>query len=157
MKLGEKIQILRKQKNLSQEQLAEQLGVSRQSISKWETDESVPDLPNMVALSEIFNVTTDYLLKNTNAIPAHAPAPVPAAAHTVRRRLPDDDDDDDDDDEGDLIITTRSGRNITINVWSVATIVFLLAGFIWGLWHPAWIVFLIPSAVSITTATSRNR
>lgn len=68
MKLGEKIQALRKETGISQEQLAEQLHVSRQAISKWELGESLPDLENLVLLSEQFGVTTDALLKETPAI-----------------------------------------------------------------------------------------
>lgn len=64
MTLGEKIQKLRKEHGLSQEQLAAQLDVSRQAISKWELGESVPDINNVILLSECFQVTTDYLLKN---------------------------------------------------------------------------------------------
>jgi len=64
MKLGEKILILRKQHGMSQEQLAARILVSRQAISKWELSESLPDVDNIVQLSEVFNVTTDYLLKN---------------------------------------------------------------------------------------------
>jgi len=64
MTLGEKIQTLRKQHGMSQEQLSTVLAVSRQAISKWEVDESIPDVDNIVQLSEIFNVTTDSLLKN---------------------------------------------------------------------------------------------
>lgn len=60
--LGEKIQQLRKKNNLSQEQLAEQLSVSRQSISKWELSESIPDTNKIVQLSKAFQVSTDYLL-----------------------------------------------------------------------------------------------
>ena len=61
--LGEKIYKLRKEKNMSQEELAAQLTVSRQAISKWELGEAVPDTENIVQLSEFFGVTTDYLLK----------------------------------------------------------------------------------------------
>jgi transcriptional regulator with XRE-family HTH domain len=64
MKLSEKIQQLRKQNNLSQEQLAGKLKISRQSISKWESEQSVPEIDKIVYLSEIFGVTTDYLLKD---------------------------------------------------------------------------------------------
>lgn len=64
MTLGEKIQVLRKQSGLSQEQLAAKILVTRQAISKWELSESLPDADNIVQLSEVFNVTTDYLLKN---------------------------------------------------------------------------------------------
>lgn len=65
MDLAEKIQSLRKQKNISQEQLAEMMGISRQSISKWESQQSVPELDKIVRLSDIFGVSTDYLLKDT--------------------------------------------------------------------------------------------
>lgn len=63
MKLSEKILTLRKSRNLTQEQLAEQLNVSRQSISKWESGQSIPEIEKIMLLSSIFDVTTDYLLK----------------------------------------------------------------------------------------------
>lgn len=63
MILAEKIAMLRKSKNWSQEDLAERCGVSRQSVSKWESAASVPDLDKILALSEMFEVTTDFLLK----------------------------------------------------------------------------------------------
>lgn len=63
MTLGEKIYRLRTEKNLSQEAFGESLGVSRQSVSKWETGQSVPELDKIAAISELFGVTTDYLLK----------------------------------------------------------------------------------------------
>lgn len=63
MKFEEKILALRKSNNLTQEELAEKLNVSRQSVSKWESGQAVPDLDKILALSAVFNVTTDYLLK----------------------------------------------------------------------------------------------
>jgi len=63
MNLSEKIFELRKAHGMSQEQLAEKMGVTRQSISKWESGESLPDVDRLPELSRIFNVTTDYLLK----------------------------------------------------------------------------------------------
>ena len=71
MTLGEKIQILRKQHGMSQEQLSALTAVSRQAISKWEVGESIPDVDNIVQLSEIFGVTTDYLLKDGKNAKAH--------------------------------------------------------------------------------------
>ena len=62
MTLGEKIQALRKSHNWSQEQLAEQIGVTRQALSKWENGTAVPDTSNVVQLARLFGVTTDYLL-----------------------------------------------------------------------------------------------
>ncbi len=64
MILADKIITLRKKNGWSQEELAEKVGVSRQAISKWEGAQSVPDLDKILRMSEIFGVTTDYLLKD---------------------------------------------------------------------------------------------
>ena len=64
MILADKIIFLRKQNGWSQEQLAEQLGVSRQSVSKWESSLSMPDLDKIMKMSSLFGVSTDYLLKD---------------------------------------------------------------------------------------------
>jgi len=64
LKIGNKILELRKQANLSQENLSELLGVSRQTISKWETGETSPDLKQAASLSKIFNVSLDELVDN---------------------------------------------------------------------------------------------
>ncbi len=64
MILADKIIELRKKAGMSQEELAEKLGVSRQSVSKWEMAQSTPDLNRILKMSEIFGVTTDYLLKD---------------------------------------------------------------------------------------------
>lgn len=63
MDLSEKILNLRKANNLTQEQLAEKAGVSRQSVSKWESGQAAPDLDKITVLCEIFDVTADFLLK----------------------------------------------------------------------------------------------
>ena len=62
MKLSDKITKLRKANGWSQEELAEQLNVSRQAISRWENGTALPDANNILQLSKLFNVTTDYLL-----------------------------------------------------------------------------------------------
>ncbi|MBE6032054.1 MAG: helix-turn-helix transcriptional regulator [Clostridiales bacterium] len=64
MSLGEKIYQLRTAKNLSQEALSEAMDVSRQSISKWETDASVPELDKLIALSKFFEISLDELVLN---------------------------------------------------------------------------------------------
>lgn len=63
MTTGEKIKRLRRKQNMSQEQLANTLGLSRQAVSRWETENSLPDTAVIIKLSELFHVTTDYLLK----------------------------------------------------------------------------------------------
>lgn len=73
MILAEKILTLRKQNGWSQEELAARLGVSRQSVSKWESAASIPDLERLLALSALFGVSTDYLLKDALESPQEAP------------------------------------------------------------------------------------
>lgn len=76
MTIGERIAQFRKQAGLSQEALAERLGVSRQSVSKWETGGATPELENLLAMSELFGVSTDALLKEDAPAPAEeTPAP----------------------------------------------------------------------------------
>ena len=94
MTLGEKISRLRKERGLSQGDLADQLGVSRQSVSKWETDASVPDLDKLVALSRRFGVTLDQLVcgeePEGRAEPTEqpkAPEQIPAAPSHGRQVL----------------------------------------------------------------------
>ena len=64
MKFGEKLQKLRKEKGMSQEELAARLHVSRQAVSKWENDQGYPETEKMLMIGNIFSVTMDYLLKD---------------------------------------------------------------------------------------------
>ena len=64
MTIGQKILQLRNDANISQEQLAETLGVSRQSVSKWEMDQSLPQIDKVLQLAELFSVSTDELLRD---------------------------------------------------------------------------------------------
>lgn len=66
MQLAEKIYERRKQLGLSQEQFAEKLCISRQAVSKWESGQSMPDLDKIIAMSDLFGVSTDYLLKDAS-------------------------------------------------------------------------------------------
>lgn len=63
MKFNEKLVMLRKQNNLSQEQLAEQLNVARQTASKWELGETTPEMDKLIKMSEIFKISLDELMK----------------------------------------------------------------------------------------------
>lgn len=63
MTMADRIQSLRKVKGISQEELADHIGVSRQAVSKWESEQSSPDLEKVILLSDYFEVTADYLLK----------------------------------------------------------------------------------------------
>lgn len=107
MNIGEKIQELRKKKNMSQEQLAEELGISRQSVSKWESGQSVPEINKVIQLSELFRVSTDYLLKGMEENGNNDPSP------KGKRNL-------------------SHGRNFYIATISVLTTLFLLLS-VWNI------------------------
>lgn len=70
MTLGQKLKEIRKKFGLSQEQLAEIMNVSRQAITKWESDIGLPDVSNLQELSKVFGITVDYLLNDENQLPA---------------------------------------------------------------------------------------
>ena len=87
MILADKITALRKKAGWSQEELAEQLGVTRQSVSKWEGAQSVPDMDKVVQMSRLFGVTTDFLLKDELSEEEPAPARLsPSWASRCRAR-----------------------------------------------------------------------
>lgn len=69
MNIADRIQHLRKSKGISQEELADKIGVSRQAVSKWESEQSAPDIEKIVLLSDFFDVTTDYILKGIEPVP----------------------------------------------------------------------------------------
>lgn len=81
MTLGQRIQELRKGLNLSQEELGERMGVSRQAISKWEGDQTIPELDKLIALSKLFGLTVGQLLG------VEQPVPTPAAHSRTPRRM----------------------------------------------------------------------
>jgi len=149
MNLSEKIQQLRKQNEISQEQLAEKLNVTRQAISKWETGECLPDIENVLQLSDIFGVSVDYLLKNQ---PEPTPVPVDekpfsdvAANNSYTNEdlaLADELDDRSSKSWGRFDFTIEGGEGIKSAIYPLATLAYLVMGIYWGLWHPGWIVFL---------------
>ena len=150
MHIGEKIQALRKEHDISQEQLAEKLFVSRQAISKWETGESMPDVDNIVRLSSIFNVSTDYLLNATQGqgstvIHNYGPAPTQVNMN-INTEVTEDDDYEDYDDRPvrRIIGITDFSFQFGGVIFPLALLVFLVIRF-WfdGGWRGAWIVFPI--------------
>ena len=66
MELNERLRELRKKAGYSQEELAEELNISRQAVSKWENSTANPDINNLIQLSELYRVSTDYLLGLTD-------------------------------------------------------------------------------------------
>lgn len=86
MTFGEKLQKLRRQAGMSQEELAERLSVSRQAVSRWELEGALPDAGKIVSLSRIFSVTTDYLLKDEVEFPEPAEPPSEPAPPVLQKQ-----------------------------------------------------------------------
>ena len=63
MEIKDKLQLLRKQNGYSQEQLADKLGIARQTLSKWENGQAVPELNSLISLSNLYGVTIDRIVK----------------------------------------------------------------------------------------------
>ncbi len=64
MKFSEKIKEIRKMQNLTQEQFAEKIFISRNTVAKWESDRGYPDIQNLITISEVFEISLDDLIKN---------------------------------------------------------------------------------------------
>jgi len=164
MTLGEKIHILRKQSGMSQEQLAERITVSRQAISKWELGESLPDIDNVIQISRVFDVSTDYLLKQGASVyTANEPTAEsrgngnPAHSHQasqISEIFCDDDDIFDEDEEEEKLTYSEYTEEI---LWSIAVIIYLILGFTFNLWHPGWIIFLVITPIHLILRVQRKR
>ncbi len=92
MKLGEVIYAHRKAQGLSQEKLAEEVGVSRQAVSKWELDEATPEVEKLLALARVFDITTDDLLSgklpNETKASQQEPTEAPPNYKSFRQHTP---------------------------------------------------------------------
>lgn len=87
MNFSEKLQLLRKNKGLTQEELSNQLSVSRQAIAKWEAGWSYPDISNLIQISDIMNVTIDYLVRDQDCAISVSEAGSNDAEEIIRFRL----------------------------------------------------------------------
>ena len=83
----EKLQILRKNRGFTQEALADQLGVSRQAIAKWESGQVYPDISNLIQISNLMNVSIDYLVKDQDCAVSIQPGPDPDLDELIDFRL----------------------------------------------------------------------
>jgi transcriptional regulator with XRE-family HTH domain len=152
---------LRKQMNLSQEELSEKIGVSRQAISKWERAESSPDTDNLIVLARLYGISLDKLLFTTEALENKG------AGGT-----------EDGNPNTETSDKKTKGKDFAANIhqfWGKAqdgirtqiltrlpialiiTGVYLFLGLVFNLWHPTWILFLlIPAYYQIVSMTKAH-
>lgn len=196
---------LRKANNLSQEALAEKLGISRQAVSKWERAEASPDTDNLILLARLYNISLDELLKTDEEI-------IPEAARNESDRAEDNSTEDDrieadkkwndeeyvhvgfegihvKDKDGEVHVGWRGihvmdkndevhigkdginvngedlrdhiftrGRKADFPLGLIAIVIYITIGFMYGLWHPGWLIFfLVPIISSAIHAIKEKR
>lgn len=164
--MGERLYELRRKRGLNQEQLADELGVSRQAVSKWERGESQPDVGNLIALSNLYGVSIDYLAKGD---PDDKPDDAKMDAEACEEKneaAPAQSADSSKDPETEkasfpppineqpLFVNgapqpmpgalPSKSRNpwLTFPYPLLVAVLFLLGGFLFGAWNPGWVLFL---------------
>ena len=139
LEIANRLQKLRKEKGYSQEQLAEELGISRQAISKWERAESSPDTDNLILLARLYNISLDELLKTEET------SEEMIENNNLESVENDDNEADEEHKEKPSILRKIQG---VIPVLTALT--YIILGAVFNLWHPGWIVFVfMPAVMSI--------
>lgn len=132
LEIATRLAQLRKANGLSQEALAEKLGVSRQAISKWERAESSPDTDNLIALAELYGLTLDSLLNTKNDMYILNGTPEEAEqAETPTTPLPKTE------------LQKKGSALLKFPAPIIVILLYLALGFIFHAWHPGWLVFLL--------------
>lgn len=126
MNLNQKIAQLRNDKKWSQEELAEKLNVSRQSVSKWESGQAKPDLDKVIAISNLFNVSTDYLLKDDSKEEINSP--------TNKHHF--------------NLSWVQFGR-LNSAIWAIAGAIYFICGFAFDNWDSGMIIFPITLILTV--------
>lgn len=151
---------LRKKHGLSQEELAEKLGVSRQAVSKWERSEASPDTDNLIALAKIYGLSLDELIYGEKECTENNDTSGQNADKTEENT----DNKDSVTIEGKLVLdkpdtgSTKFWLEVPYPI--ICTVLYLLFGFfdILGGWHPAWIIFVtIPVYYSLVEAIYKRK
>ena len=136
VEIASKLVNLRKSKGLSQEALAEKIGVSRHAVSKWERAESSPDTDKLIALSRLYDITLDDM--------------VGSSQDSFERKVEVSDN-----------VEENSNKVPFLEMFPypiLVTIVYLFIGIVWDWWHPGWLLFLtIPLwAAFVKYSTSKH-
>ena len=141
LEIANRLQKLRKEKGYSQEQLAAELGISRQAVSKWERAESSPDTDNLICLAKLYGVSLDELLSTDETIEEILDNNKKDAELVQESE---------EEKEDQIVNNNKVYRILEGMIPIVATITYLLLGSLLDLWHPGWIVFLfIPILITL--------
>lgn len=135
---------LRKANNLSQEALAEKLGISRQAVSKWERAEASPDTDNLILLARLYGVSLDELLKTEDEIPRPEPEQPDDEKPSGREEYAERESfgDGQTPDNGQKYDKEWFSHRHQFPMWVVITVLYFVISVMWNAWHPGWLLFL---------------
>lgn len=131
IEIANRLVAARKANGLSQEALAEKLGISRQAISKWERAEASPDTDNLMALAQLYGMTLDALLNTENDAYVLDGADAEQSEEEAPKKLPK------------TPLQKKADSMLKFPFPLVVVIVYLIFGFAGDIWHPSWLVFLL--------------
>lgn len=131
IEIANRLVALRKANGLSQEALAEKLGISRQAISKWERAEASPDTDNLMALAQLYGMTLDALLNTENDAYVLDGADTAQPEEEAPKKLPK------------TPLQKKADSMLKFPFPLVVVIAYLIFGFAGDIWHPSWLVFLL--------------
>lgn len=153
MSFGSNIGYLRKKKGITQEELAERMYVSRQTISRWETDSVYPDVETVIRLCELLECDMETLVRGdasaeNQPAPEQEPQPTQESQQTQESKA-----------EIKMVLRRNTVLKIVEDMlFPLATVVYLIMGFVWDLWHPGWLIFVVAALLSpILSAINRPK
>ncbi len=151
--LGKKLYELRKRNGLSQEELAERLGVSRQAVSKWECGESLPDTDNLITIAKMYAISLDELVGNTNTVNRDT---VEDSSEEERPYEENEAEIDDEEPAGKKSVIIRVLYSLPYPV--LVSVMFLIWGFMWGGFYISWTLFItVPIYYSLVECIKTKR
>lgn len=160
---AERLQKLRKENNFSQEQLADELNVSRQAISKWECGAALPDTENLIALAKLYHCSIDEIVFDKSAPAANDEEPTPTESANC---TPNSIENTEVDAKKQYYNSGGANKYLAgfkiVNIFTSATalisvMIYVLCGALLDKWHPAWIVFLsIPLVATLAESIVRR-
>lgn len=147
MSFGENVGFYRRQLNITQEELAERLFVSRQTVSRWETDSTLPDVETVIRLCDLFGCDMDTLVRG-NASEANEPCTEKQGTVKGNDRIAEM--------EEELkkkrLLSERIIGAIAAPCALLSMLAYLLCGFLGDFWHPAWLIFVVAIVVIAVSA-----
>ena len=145
MSFGENVGYFRRQLNITQEELAEHLFVSRQTVSRWETDSTFPDVETIIMLCDLFGCDMDILVRGNAQDSKDASEKKKNDGVDVIKEMKEQL-------KKKRLLSERIVGGVAAPTAILSIFAYFLIGLIWGIWHPTWVIFI--GAITIIAVTA---